>query len=69
MRFMSCFFFVLGQTPALVLTPTNLCLHLVVLIKFREDEAKLHLGYFVVGQRGQNTICIVLSFDTAWTRI
>ena len=58
MRFMSCFFFVLGQTPALILMPTtNLSLHLVVLVDLRENQAKLLLGDLIVGQRGRNAVC------------
>ena len=62
MRFISCFFFVLGQTT-LFLTPTaNLSLHLVVLVDLRENQAKLLLGDLIVGQCGRDPVsdCLAL---------
>ena len=57
MRFMSCFFRS-RPDPTLILTPTtNLGLHLVVIVDLRENQAKLHLGDLIVGQRGRNAVC------------
>ena len=56
MRFISRFFFGLGQT-ALFLTPAaNLRLHLVVLVDLRENQAKLLLRDLIVGQRGRDPV-------------
>ena len=70
MRFMSCFFFGLGQTHALFLMPTaNLSLHLVVLLDLRENQGNSSSEILSSVSPAEILSAIEFSFETARTWI
>lgn len=53
-----CFcFFALGQANAPILTATNLSLHPIVLVHFRQNKVKLIIRNLVIGQGYLNMVC------------